>query len=99
MSFELKNKLAECLAEKKIRQSQLAHYLDMSPAYVSRLAGCHIDPSVIVALRIAHFFSKPVESIFQLVQDGQPMKPRFQFPHGGLPSVGESTSTAELKGK
>jgi hypothetical protein len=38
-------------------------------------------------------------SIFQAIQEGQALKPRFQFPHGGLPSVGESTSTAEMKGK
>jgi DNA-binding XRE family transcriptional regulator len=99
MSFGLKNKLADCLAEKNVRQSQLARHLDMSPAYVSRLVACQIQPCMIVALRIAHFFGKPVESIFQVVQNGQALKPRFQFPHGGLPSVSESISTAELKGK
>jgi putative transcriptional regulator len=66
MSAGLNNKLADCLAEKKIRQSQLARRLDMSPAYVSRLLNGHIAPSIETALRIARYFGKPVESIFQL---------------------------------
>jgi putative transcriptional regulator len=70
MSFALKNQLAECLAEKRIRQSQLARRLDMSPAYVSRLLNGHIAPSIETALRIARYFDKPVESIFQLVEEG-----------------------------
>jgi putative transcriptional regulator len=66
MNFRLKNKLADCLAEEKIRQSQLARRLDMSPAYVSRLLNGHISPSIETAIRIAQYFDKPVESIFQL---------------------------------
>jgi putative transcriptional regulator len=69
MSFKLKNKLADCLAERKIRQSQLARRLNMSPAYVSRLLNGHIAPSIETALRIARYFGKPVESIFQLGEE------------------------------
>lgn len=76
MKFRLKNKLADCLAERKIRQSQLARRLDMSPAYVSRLLNSHIAPSIETGLRIARYFGKPLESIFQLVEeDDKPGKP------------------------
>jgi|CZKV01.1.fsa_nt_gi putative transcriptional regulator len=68
MNFMLKNQLAECLAERKIRQSQLARRLRMSAAYVSRLRSGKIQPSIGAALRIAHYFGKPVEQIFQLVE-------------------------------
>lgn len=76
MNFELKNKLADCLAERKIRQSQLARRLNMSPAYVSRLCGGKIHPSLEAAFRIAHYFGKPVEQVFQLVEENdKPGKP------------------------
>jgi putative transcriptional regulator len=68
MSATLKNNLAECLTERKIRQSQLARRLRMSPAYVSRLCSGKIQPSIESALRIARYFEKPVEQIFQLVE-------------------------------
>jgi DNA-binding XRE family transcriptional regulator len=69
MSFTLKNQLAECLAEKKIRQWQLARRLRMSRPYVSRLCSGQIQPSMVAALRIAHCVGKPVEQIFQLVEE------------------------------
>jgi len=68
MSFALKNQLVECLAEKKIRQWQLARRLRMSRAYVCRLCSGQIQPSMVAALRIAHCVGKPVEQVFQLVE-------------------------------
>jgi DNA-binding XRE family transcriptional regulator len=69
MSFTLKNQLAECLAERKIRQWQLARRLRMSRPYVSRLCSGQIQPSMVAALRIAHCVGKPIEQIFQLVEE------------------------------
>jgi len=69
MSFALKNRLAECLAEKEIRQWQLARRLHMSRAYVCRLCSGQIQPSMVAALRIALCVGKPIEQIFQLVEE------------------------------
>ena len=66
MSCLLKNRLVECLAAKKVKKSQLAFWLKMSRAYVTRLVRGDIQPSFEVALRIARYFGKPVEAIFQL---------------------------------
>jgi putative transcriptional regulator len=63
----LTNRLAECRATKGIRKSQLAFWLQMSRGYVTRLERGEIQPSLEVALRIARYFKKPVEQIFQLV--------------------------------
>ena len=69
MRVRLNNKLADCLAERNIRQAQLARRLHMSPAYVSRVLSNDLQPSLGVALRIARYFNKPVESIFQLDEE------------------------------
>lgn len=90
MNFTLKNKLAECLAEKKIRQWQLARRLRMSRPYVSRLCSGQIQPSVVAALRIARCLDKPVDQIFQLVETtGKPSN----FPDVPPSAPGELTST------
>jgi putative transcriptional regulator len=69
----LKNQLAECLAERGIKKSQLAFRLKMTRAYVTRLERGDIRPSFETAIRIARIFGKPVEEIFQLVaEDGGP---------------------------
>ncbi|MBU6411215.1 MAG: helix-turn-helix domain-containing protein, partial [Verrucomicrobia bacterium] len=87
MKLTLKNQLAACLAERRIRQSQLAYRLKMSPAYVCRVCGGKIRPSLESAIRIARYFGKPVEEIFQLVDENA--KPN-NFP-ASLGSVGELT--------
>jgi DNA-binding XRE family transcriptional regulator len=69
MNFTLKNHLAACLAEKGIRQWQLARRLRMSRGYVCRLCGGSLHPKLKVALRIAYLLGKPVEQIFQLVEE------------------------------
>jgi len=69
MSVKLKNLLAECLVEKKIRQWQMARRLCMSRAYVSRVCSGQIQPSLEAAFRIAQLLGKPVDEVFQLVDD------------------------------
>lgn len=66
MSSKLTNQLAECRAAKGINKSQLAFRLRMSRGYVTRLENGEIQPSIEVALRIARYFGKPVEQVFQL---------------------------------
>jgi putative transcriptional regulator len=63
MACHINNKLAECRAAKGINKSQLAIRLDMSRAYGD------IRPSIETAMRIARYFKKPVEDIFQLVEE------------------------------
>jgi len=66
------NKLAECRAAIGINKSRLALRLRRSRAYVTRLENGEISPSFEMAMRIARYFKKPVEEIFQLVEGGQP---------------------------
>ena len=63
------NRLAERLAAKGVKKSQLAFWLKMSRAYVTRLERGDIRPSIETALRISSYFKKPVEEIFQLVEE------------------------------
>jgi len=65
----LKNRLAECRAAKGIKKSQLAFRLKMTRAYVTRLERGDIRPSFETAVRIARIFGKPVEEVFQLVEE------------------------------
>ena len=65
----LTNRLAECLTAKGIKKSQLAFRLKMSRAYVTRLVRGDIQPSIQVALRLARYFGRSVEEIFQLVEE------------------------------
>jgi putative transcriptional regulator len=66
MSLTVKNRLAECRAEKKIKKSQLAFRLQKSRGYITRLESGEIRPSLEMALSIARYFHKPVEHIFEL---------------------------------
>jgi putative transcriptional regulator len=66
LKTKLKNRLAECLAAKKLKKSQLAYRFHLSRAQVTRLVRGDVHPSLGLALRLAKFFGKPVENIFQL---------------------------------
>jgi putative transcriptional regulator len=89
--FILKNRLAECLAAKKINQSRLARRLFMSRAYVSRLMRGEIEPSIKAAFRIARYFGKPIEEIFELVEaDRSNGTSSLNFPVTRPPKAGES---------
>jgi putative transcriptional regulator len=69
MRYKLTNRLAECLDAKGVKKSQLAYWLKMSRSYVTRLVRGEIGPSIETALRIASYFKKTVEEIFQLVEE------------------------------
>jgi len=69
MRCSLKNRLAECRAAKGIKKSQLAYYIGKSRAYVTRLERGDIGPSAEAMLRIARYFGKSVEAVFQLVEE------------------------------
>lgn len=87
MNLPVENKLAECLTESNIRQSQLAYRLRKSPAYVSRLCSGQILPGIEAALLIARYLKKPVDQIFLLVEpEPEPISP------ASLGSVGKLTN-------
>lgn len=71
MSYTVHNRLAECLAAKRIRKSQLAHRFGLSRAHVTRLVRGDVQPSLGLALRLAGYFGRPLDSIFELVATGQ----------------------------
>jgi len=68
MSRKLTNRLAECRAAKGISKSQLAHYLGLNRASVTRLERGDIWPSIETAFRLAAYFKRPVDEIFRLVE-------------------------------
>lgn len=88
MRFKLNNRLGECRAARRIKKSQLAFWLKMSRAYVTRLERGDIRPSFETAIRIARIFGKPVEDIFQLVE--QDNKTDFRPPSA---ASGKQTTT------
>ena len=94
MRYILKNRLAECRDAKGVKKSQLAYYLRMSRGYVTRLERGDIRPSAEAMLRIARYFGRPAEEVFQLVEETSG-KAAFQ-PISRRASVraGESTITA-----
>ena len=66
MAGKLTNRLPECRAAKGINKSQLAIRLKMTRSYVTRLERGDINPSAEAMFRIARYFQKPVEEIFEL---------------------------------
>jgi putative transcriptional regulator len=66
MQTKLKNRLAECLAARKMKKSQLAFRFNLSRAHVTRLVHRDAQPSIGLALRLAKFFGQPVEALFYL---------------------------------
>jgi putative transcriptional regulator len=96
MSRKLTNRLAECLDDKGVKKSQLAYWLKMSRAHVTRLERGKVRPGIETALRIARYFKKPVEDIFQLADEE--LKP---IPRPVSATSGELTSKSAgiVKGK
>ena len=77
-----------------MKKSQLAYRLHMSRAYMTRLACGDIRPSLEAALRIAQYFGKPVEEIFQLEAGDATRQRHFpSVPGGGQeqPTMPETT--------
>jgi putative transcriptional regulator len=67
-SFVVTNKITECRTARKISKADLARRIGRSRAYVTRVEQGVLKPGGEAMLRIARFFKKPVEEIFQLVE-------------------------------
>jgi len=60
----LKNKLEQFRKERGIRQEELADALQVSRQTIGSLENGRYNPSIILAFKIAKFFSTTVEQIF-----------------------------------
>ena len=87
MKHKLTNRLIECRAAKGISKSQLAYYLDLDRAAVTRLERGDIRPSIETAFRLAAYFKKPVDEIFQLIEGDA----KNNFP--SVPGCGQERQT------
>ena len=65
----MKNRIKVERAEKEVTQQQLADAVGVSRQTIVAIEKSRFLPSTPLALKIARFFSKPVESIFILVDD------------------------------
>lgn len=60
----LKNKLEQLRKERGIRQEELADALQVSRQTIGSLENGRYNPSIILAFKIAKFFSTTIEDIF-----------------------------------
>lgn len=62
----LHNNVQKLRAEKKVTQEELAQNVGVSRQTIIAIEKQHYLPSILLALRIAAFFHKPVEEVFRL---------------------------------
>lgn len=60
----MKNKLEQLRKERGIRQEELADALKVSRQTIGSLENGRYNPSIILAFKIARFFSTTIEQIF-----------------------------------
>jgi putative transcriptional regulator len=63
---KLFNKVRVCRAEKDISQETLAKAVGVSRQTIVAIEGGDYSPSVVLALKIARYFGKPMEEVFSL---------------------------------
>ena len=65
----LKNTIQKWLKRKQVSKAEMASAIERSRSYVTRLERGEIHPSAEAMFRIAEFFGRPVEDVFQHVAD------------------------------
>ena len=65
----MKNNLEELRKQKGINQEDLADTLKVSRQTISSLENGRYNPSIILTIKIARYFEKPVEEIFIYEED------------------------------
>lgn len=68
-SIILKNRLEEIRKAKGIKQEDLASALEVSRQTIGSLENGRYNPSIILAFKIARFFSMSIEEIFIYEED------------------------------
>lgn len=66
----MKNNIRVSRAEMRVTQQQLAESVGVSRQTINAIEGGRFIPSTVLALKIARFFGKTVESVFSL-EDGE----------------------------
>ncbi len=66
MSEQVRNILSDFRVKKPLTQEELAKVLGVTRQTIIAIEKGNYTPSVLLALKIAKFFKKPVESIFTL---------------------------------
>lgn len=67
--IQLKNRLEEIRNEKGINQEDLAKALSVSRQTISSLENGRYNPSILLAFKIAKYFSMAIEDIFIFEED------------------------------
>jgi putative transcriptional regulator len=80
------NKITECRIARKISKADLARRIHRSRAYVTQVEKGILQPGGESMLRIARYFGKPVEEIFQFVEAERPLG-SHRHPGAVLPSA------------
>lgn len=66
MDGSISNKVNACRTEKGVTQEELAKAVGVTRQTIIAIEKGNYTPSVLLALRIAHFFEKSVEEIFKI---------------------------------
>ena len=69
----MKNNLKVLRAIKNISQEELANQISVSRQTINAMEKGKYVPSTLLALKLAHYFEKPVEEIFQLEKNEYPL--------------------------
>jgi putative transcriptional regulator len=67
--IQLKNRLEEIRNEKGINQEDLAKALSVSRQTISSLENGRYNPSILLAFKIAKYFSMAIEDVFIFEED------------------------------
>ncbi len=65
----MKNKVRELRNAKKLRQEDLARQLGVTRQTIIAIENRRYNPSLELAIRLARFFERPVEEVFQMDQE------------------------------
>ena len=68
MDEHLNNRIRVFRAEHRLSQTDLANHIGVTRKTISTIEVGRFVPSTIIALKIANYFSVPVEEIFSLVE-------------------------------
>ncbi|OGS09059.1 MAG: transcriptional regulator [Elusimicrobia bacterium RIFOXYA12_FULL_51_18] len=63
---KLVNKVRVCRAERDISQEALGKAVGVARQTIVAIEGADYSPSVVLALKIARYFKKPLEEVFTL---------------------------------
>lgn len=65
----IKNEVSKLRLERGVTQEDLASQVDVSRQTIIALEKGNYTPSILLALKIAKFFSAPVETIFKITYE------------------------------